>query len=191
MAKNCAVALVFKGALKLKQVCSGVYLVWLQKAWRYFEVREFERFSWCCFLVASSFDHARLRIVITMFWWWFIGIHSVVIDNSASRCLVLLKARERNPNRWISGVVRQFQMAGSQFLNPDRPSQLIGSSQEGQLMERVCNFGEQAIHWPNAAWRASDRIIVALPWKLDLTAWLTASDLKKIFLSNLTDTENV
>ena len=64
---------------------------------------------------------------------------------------LVTESRRDNANRWISGVVRQFQMAGSQFLNPDRPSQLIGSSQEGQLMERVCNCGEQAIHWPKAA----------------------------------------
>ena len=67
------------------------------------------------------------------------------------RRLVLLQARERNPKRWISGVVRQFQMAGSQFLNPDRPSRLIGSSPEGQLMEGTRNCGEQAVHWPKAA----------------------------------------
>ena len=45
VAKNSAVALFFKGALKLKQVRSGVYLVWLQKAWRYFDVRDFVCFS--------------------------------------------------------------------------------------------------------------------------------------------------
>ena len=67
------------------------------------------------------------------------------------RRLVLLQARERNPKRWISGVVRQFQIAGSQFLNPDRPSRLIGSSPEGQLMEGTRNCGEQAVHWPKAA----------------------------------------
>lgn len=67
------------------------------------------------------------------------------------RRLVLLQARERNRNRWISGVVRQFQMAGSQFLNPDRPSRLSGSSPEGLLMEGTRNSGEQAVHWPKAA----------------------------------------
>ena len=67
------------------------------------------------------------------------------------RRLVLLQVRERNPKRWIGGTVRQFDTAGPQFLNPDRPSRLIGPSPEGQLMEGTRNCGEQAVHWPKAA----------------------------------------
>ena len=67
------------------------------------------------------------------------------------RQLVLLQAHERNPSRWIGGNVRQFRMASSQFLNPDRPSRLIGSSPEGHLMEGTRVSGEQAVHWPKAA----------------------------------------
>ena len=67
------------------------------------------------------------------------------------RQLVLLQTRERNPSRWIRDNVPQFRMASSQFLNPDRPSRLIGSSPEGHLMEGTRVSGEQAVHWPKAA----------------------------------------
>ena len=67
------------------------------------------------------------------------------------RRLVLLNAQKRHPGRWICGVVKQFQMAGSQFLNPDRPPMLIESSPEGHLMEGTRNSGERAVHWSGAA----------------------------------------
>ena len=78
----------------------------------------------------------------------FNGIDGLIQDR---RQLVLLRARERNPDRWISGTVRQFKMAGSQFLNPDRSTGVIGSSPEGHLMAGTRNSGEQAVHWPVAA----------------------------------------
>lgn len=68
----------------------------------------------------------------------FNGIDGLIQDR---RQLVLLRARERNPDRWISGTVRQFKMAGSQFLNPDRSTGVIGSSPEGHLMAGTRDSG--------------------------------------------------
>ena len=59
------------------------------------------------------------------------------------RQLVLLQTRERNPSRWIRDNVPQFRMASSQFLNPDSPSRLIGSSPEGHLMEGPALVGSR------------------------------------------------
>lgn len=111
-----------------------------------------------------SLEEARDKLdeFVTMYNqdWVHTGINNVTPESrfngidgliQAHRQQVLLRARERNPNRWIGGTVRQFRMAGPQFLNPDRPSELIGSSPEGQLMEGTRNGGEQAVHWPKAA----------------------------------------
>ena len=51
----------------------------------------------------------------------------------------------------VEGTNKHPLAGGDQFLNPDRPTGLIGSSPEGHLMEGTRNSGEQAVHWPEAA----------------------------------------